>query len=272
MPTSKKQVLLISGMGVYGKVANYSALPAPALHDGETWICLNSQGTSWLPGSFGGTWYDKGQYYSDGTQWIYDSNSYQASQSDVNTGTITDQWVSPSTLANSIWAFTVAKVLATALTGLNTALTGTITSSDTILTAFGRMQNQVTAIVTALSSYVTLTGSETLTNKTIKKRILVVTQSATPSTNIDNADIVQITSLAQAITSMTTNLTGTPYDGQMIMWQITDNGTARSINWGASFASTSGATLPTTTVISTMLRVITQYNSVTSKHECQYVN
>lgn len=101
MPTSKKQVLLISGMGVYGKVANYAALPYPALHDGETWIALSSQGTQWLPGSLGGTYYPKGQYYSDGTNWIYDSNSYQASQSDVNTGTITDQWVSPNTLKNS---------------------------------------------------------------------------------------------------------------------------------------------------------------------------
>lgn len=119
---------------------------------------------------------------------------------------------------------------------------------------------------------VKINATQTLTNKRIPKRILVVTQSATPSTNIDNGDIIQITGLAQAITSMTTNLTGTPYDGQMIMWQITDNGTARAITWGASFASTTGSTLPTTTVISTMLRVITQYNLATSKHECQYVN
>jgi len=162
MPTSKKQVLLISGMGVYGKVANYSALPDPTLHDGETWIALASQGTSWLPGSFGGTYYPKGQYYSDGTNWIYDSNSYQASQSDVNTGTITDQWVSPSTLANSIWAFTVSKVLATTLTGLNVALTGAITSSDSILTAFGKIQNQISNLPPPKFSYTdTVLGTAT---------------------------------------------------------------------------------------------------------------
>jgi len=162
MPTSKKQVLLISGMGVYGKVANYSALPDPTLHDGETWIALASQGTSWLPGSFGGTYYPKGQYYSDGTNWIYDSNSYQASQSDVNTGTITDQWVSPSTLANSVWAFTTAKVLATLLTGLNTALTGAITSSDSILTAFGKIQNQISNLPPPKFSYTdTVLGTAT---------------------------------------------------------------------------------------------------------------
>lgn len=112
------------------------------------------------------------------------------------------------------------------------------------------------------------TKTQTITNKTIQKRILVVTQSATPATNIDNGDIVKITGIAQAITSMTSGLSGTPYDGQMILWQLTDNGTARAITWGASFASTTNFTLPTTTVISTMLRVLTQWNAVTSKHEC----
>lgn len=123
-------------------------------------------------------------------------------------------------------------------------------------------------IETVDSEVVRETSTQTLTNKRIKKRVLAVTQAATPATNIDNADIVEITGLAQAITSMTTNLTGTPYNHQMILWEITDNGTARAITWGASFASTTNFTLPTTTVASTLLRVLTEYNSVTGKHEC----
>lgn len=51
------------------------------------------------------------------------------------------------------------------------------------------------------------------------------------------------------------------------MIQITDNGTARAITWGTSFASTTVA-LPTTTVISTMLRVVLQWSSGTSKWNC----
>lgn len=42
---------------------------------------------------------------------------------------------------------------------------------------------------------------------------------------------MQITGLAQAITSMTTGLTGTPNAGDMMMIQITDNATARAITW-----------------------------------------
>jgi len=128
------------------------------------------------------------------------------------------------------------------------------------------------ATIASLASYVTITGTETLTNKTIKKRILVVTQSATPSTNINNGDIMQITGLAQAITSMTTNLTGTPYDGQMIMWQVTDNGTARALTLGSAFAASTNVALPTTTVAGVMLTWITMYKSGIAKHEVQYVN
>lgn len=199
------------------------------------------------------------EYRYSGSLYVQITNGLIATTDDVTEG-------------SSNLYFTIARVLATALTGINTALTGFITSSDTILTAFGRIQNQVTAIVTELSNYATLTGTETLTNKTIKKRILVVTQSATPSTNIDNGDIIQITGLAQAITSMTTNLTGTPYDGQMIMWQVTDNGTARALTLGSAFAASTNVALPTTTVAGVMLTWITMYKSGIAKHEVQYVN
>ena len=49
------------------------------------------------------------------------------------------------------------KVRATVLTGLNVSLTGDITASDTVLTAFGRLQYQLDNI--ALSGYVPYTGA-----------------------------------------------------------------------------------------------------------------
>lgn len=50
--------------------------------------------------------------------------------------------------------FTTARVLATVLAGLNTALTGNITDSDTILQAFGRIQNQITANLASLNAHI----------------------------------------------------------------------------------------------------------------------
>lgn len=82
-------------------VANYSALPAVGTVTGEFYWCSASQGTSWLPGSLGGTYYNKGLYYSNGVSWEYIDTPYQATQATVNTGTNTDQFVTPATLTNA---------------------------------------------------------------------------------------------------------------------------------------------------------------------------
>lgn len=151
MATSKQQVLAISGMGVYGKVSNFAALPPANLHDGETWICLNSQGTRWLPGSLGGTYYPKGQYYSDGVSWLYDETAYQASQADVNAGVITDQFVSPATLANWI-----------KVSGLS-ADQVVITNGSNALTSLSLGANQSirrNALNTSFEAYTGLTSSD----------------------------------------------------------------------------------------------------------------
>jgi len=82
-------------------VANYSALPDPTTVSGQFYWCENSQGTAWLPGSLGGTYYSAGQYYSNGVSWSFIAVPYQATQDEVNTGTNTDKFVTPSTFANA---------------------------------------------------------------------------------------------------------------------------------------------------------------------------
>ncbi len=114
--------------------------------------------------------------------------------------------------------------------------------------------------VTIDSTVTTLTGSQTLVNKRVTRRVITTTQSATPTINTDNGDIFEIVGLAQAITSMTTNLSGSPVEGDMIQIIIKDNGTARNIAWGASFVS-STVFLPTTTVISTPIAILLQYRT-----------
>lgn len=141
--------------------------------------------------------------------------------------------------------------------------------ADTIYTTTSAVATQIT---TALTNYVTLTGTQTLTNKTVKPRIVTVTQSATPTFNIDNGTTFQMTGLAQAITSMSTNMSGTPYDGQCLCFEITDNGTARAITLGSNFVASTAQVLPTTTVASVTLQIYTKYRSAIGKHEVQFVN
>lgn len=100
-----------------------------------------------------------------------------------------------------------------------------------------------------------------------KPRVTSEASSATPTINTDNSDIHQITALAEAITSFTTNLSGTPNSGQELDIEILDNGTARAITWGASFAS-GPATLPNTTILSKWLYVKFRYSSSRSKWIC----
>lgn len=109
---------------------------------------------------------------------------------------------------------------------------------------------------------------QTLTNKRVTPRVGSTTSSATPTINTDSYDIYRLTAQAAAITSFTTNLSGTPTHGQELLIEITDNATARAITWGASFASTTSATLPTTTTVSKLLRVKFLWDSADSTWDC----
>jgi hypothetical protein len=101
----------------------------------------------------------------------------------------------------------------------------------------------------------------------IAPRVTSITSSATPTIDTDECDFVSITALAAAITSMTTNLSGTPANGQTLTIRFKDDGTGRAIAWGASFEAC-GVALPTTTVANKRLTVHLIYDSVTSKWGC----
>lgn len=109
--------------------------------------------------------------------------------------------------------------------------------------------------------------TDTLTNKRITPRVSASTaNSATPTLNTDNFDMMVITAQTLAITSFTTNLSGTPTNGQKLWIAITGTG-AIAITWGASFES-STVTLPTTTVTTARLDVGFVWNAATSKWRC----
>lgn len=97
--------------------------------------------------------------------------------------------------------------------------------------------------------------------------VTTITSSATPAINTNVCEVVTITSLATAITSMTTSLTGTPANFDRLVIRIKDNGTARAIAWGASFVQ-GGVALPTTTVASKVLTVGFIYDSVKTAWSC----
>ncbi len=79
-------------------VSDYASLPDVTTVSGEFYWVSNSSGTSWLPGNLGGTYRQKGLYFSNGVSWEFTPVPYQATQTEVSTGTNTDKFVTPATL------------------------------------------------------------------------------------------------------------------------------------------------------------------------------
>lgn len=150
-------------------------------------------------------------------------------------------------------------------------ISGIAASSFVVSNGSGNIDGSAAQKAIPAGVVVGTTDTQTLTNKRVTSRVTTEASSATPTINTDNCDMHTITALAAAITSMTTNLSGTPTNGQKLIIRILDNGTARAITWGASFASR-GATLPTTTVLSKYLYVGFIYNSAASKWDCVAVS
>lgn len=182
--------------------------------------------------------------------------------------------------------FTLARVRAAALTGLSTATNAVIAATDTILEAFGKLQAQITghfgvggsthpnAIAggaagfmsgtdkTKVDGAATVTGTETLTNKTLTsptinsgsivtptitrpalvgtmaEDIFTMTDSSSVNIDPDNGSI-QILALTANRT-----LTGSFIDGESVTLMI-DDGSARTITWTSLAVTWVGGSAPT---------------------------
>ena len=154
-------------------VANYSALPAVGTVTGQYYWVKASQGTAWLPGSLGGTYYSAGLYYSNGVTWEFLDVPYQATQATVNTGTNTDQFVTPATLTSAT----------------------VITNKATLV----QLQNSADkyAVATGTDTYsITLSPAPTAyaTGQTFWVKIPNVNATTTPSLNVNTLGPITILS------------------------------------------------------------------------------
>ena len=113
---------------------------------------------------------------------------------------------------------------------------------------------------TAWSTQV-LSGANTGDQTFITPRVQSVTSSATVTPTSGN-DIVRITAQAEALTLA--NPTGTFVEGQPLIIRIKDNGTARTIGYGADYRAI-GVALPTTTVVNKTTYLGCIWNATDSK-------
>jgi len=86
-----------SGAGtVINTVSNFASLPDPTLVSNDFYWVSSTQGYRIL-----GTYKSNGLYYSNGTSWEYIDAPTTATQNEVNTGTLTDKYLTPSTFENA---------------------------------------------------------------------------------------------------------------------------------------------------------------------------
>jgi hypothetical protein len=116
--------------------------------------------------------------------------------------------------------------------------------------------------VIADKNFVTLAGTQTLTNKRINPRVVAAgATSGNLTPNGDTTDVFNAFGLTGAITLLAPS--GTPVDGQRIILRFEDNGVARAITWTITSGAyrAVGATLPTTTAAGKVTYVGCVYNS-----------
>ena len=178
---------------------------------------------------------------------------------------------SPTLVTPTLGVASATSVNKVTVTTPATGSTLTLVDGSTLATS-GAFSTTLTATATTnvtlptTGTLATLAGTETLTNKRVTPRVSTTTSSATPTINTDTTDTYGLTAQAVDITSFTTNLSGTPTDGQRLHIYIVGTA-ARAITWGASFES-STVTLPSTTVTTNRLDIGFIWNAATSKWRC----
>lgn len=131
----------------------------------------------------------------------------------------------------------------------------TTTTGTGVVTALGNAAN-------ATGGFPTTNGAATLTNKRIDPRVSSTASASSVTPDISSFDQYAFTALAAGLTINAP--TGTPVDGNKLLFRIRDNGTSRTLTWNATYTAI-GATLPTATVANKTTYVGCIYNAANTR-------
>lgn len=142
-----------------------------------------------------------------------------------------------------------------------------ITASGTLAialsgTALPQANGGTGATTLAGASIATYSGTETLTNKRIDPRVTSAASASSLTPDISASDVYAYTALAAGLTINAP--TGTPLDGDKLIFRLLDNGTSRALTWDATY-TVIGVTLPTATTISKTTYVGCVYNATNTR-------
>lgn len=108
----------------------------------------------------------------------------------------------------------------------------------------------------------TTSTAQTFTNKRINPRVSSTASGSTLTPTVASFDQYAYTALAANLTINAP--TGTPVNGNKLIFRIKDNGTSRTLTWNAAYRAV-GVDLPTATVVGKTLYVGAIYNAADTK-------
>ena len=195
---------------------------------------------------------DEGTSITSGVKKI---NFVGATVTATNSGDDVTVNVSAGTGTVTSVAATVPAFLSVTGSPVTTSGTLAITLSGTALP----IANGGTGATTlAGASIATYSGTETLTNKRIDPRVTSAASASSLTPDISASDVYAYTALAAGLTINAP--TGTPLDGDKLIFRLLDNGTSRALTWNGTY-TVIGVTLPTATTISKTTYVGCIYNA-----------
>lgn len=148
----------------------------------------------------------------------------------------------------------------------------TLTGAETLTNKSINLANNTVTGTTALfqtalsdDDFATLTNTVTLTNKAITKRVSTTASSATPTPTASTDDMYTVTALAA---NATFGSPGAGTNGQGLIIRIKDNGTSRTLAFNAVYRFSTDIPAPSATTISQTMYLGFIYNTADSKWDC----
>lgn len=158
-----------------------------------------------------------------------------------------------------------ARIAAATATGTGSLVRATSpTLAGTPLAPTASAGTNTTQIATTAHVYAERSNTATLSNKRVTKRSTSATSASSLTPDISTTDEYEYTALAANLTINAP--TGTPANGDKLMFIIKDNGTSRTLTWNATYVAV-GVTLPTATTTSKVHVVGARYSSSRTRWE-----